>query len=73
MKTVNAVSLFTLAPRTVFRRLQAWFIRYQIRTWEEAKADIRRFRLDGVSQERQIEKEQLARHQRLRELQRPMH
>lgn len=73
MKTINAGSLFTLAPRTAFKRLQAWLISHQIRAWEDAKNDIRRFRADGIRQEWQIEEEQKARRLRLRALLRQIH
>lgn len=70
MKTINAETPFTSAPRKLIRRLLAWHIKRQIRLWESVKDDLIRQRNVGIAACLRIEEEQQERRFRLRELQR---
>lgn len=68
MRTINAASMLTSAPRKLMRRLLAWYIRRQIRMWESVKNDIVRQRAVGIEACWRIDEEQRDRRFRLREL-----
>lgn len=68
MKTINAASPFTAAPRALIRRLLAWHIKRQIRLWESVKADLIRQRNVGIEACFRIDEEQQERRFRLRKL-----